>query len=87
MITKSVKAQTADDAASLVGTVALTILAAIIVTALYLGREIFVLVALAILLSFVAETVGARHRERQLHLQRAESMMTANKLPARGLVY
>jgi predicted PurR-regulated permease PerM len=45
--------QTSENMASLVGAVALTILAVIIVTALYVGREIFVPVALAILLSFV----------------------------------
>src|SRR6201994_3729784 len=44
---------TSDDTASLVNAVALAILAVIIVTALYMGREIFVPVALAILLSFV----------------------------------
>jgi predicted PurR-regulated permease PerM len=42
-----------DDVASLVTAVALAVLAVIIVTALYVGREIFVPVALAILLSFV----------------------------------
>jgi predicted PurR-regulated permease PerM len=53
MTPKLVVPQTADDVASLVSTVALAILAVIIVTALYVGREIFVPVALAILLSFV----------------------------------
>jgi predicted PurR-regulated permease PerM len=53
MIPKLIKPQTTDDIVSTVGTVALAILAVIIVTALYLGREIFVPVALAILLSFV----------------------------------
>jgi predicted PurR-regulated permease PerM len=53
MIPKLIKPQTTDDIASTVGTVALAILAVIIVTALYVGREIFVPVALAILLSFV----------------------------------
>src|ERR1700760_1856101 len=54
-----------DDAASLVSAVALAILAVIIVTALYVGREIFVPVALAILLSFVlASPVGLLQRLR-----------------------
>ena len=53
MIPKSIKPQTPEDVASLVGAVALAVLAVIIVTALYLGREVFVPVALAILLSFV----------------------------------
>jgi predicted PurR-regulated permease PerM len=53
MIPKLIKPQTTDDIVSTVGTVALAILAVIIVTALYVGREIFVPVALAILLSFV----------------------------------
>ena len=53
MIPKLIKPQTTDDIVSTVGTVALAILAVIIVSALYVGREIFVPVALAILLSFV----------------------------------
>jgi predicted PurR-regulated permease PerM len=53
MIPKSIKSQTPEDVVSLIGAVALAVLAVIIVTALYLGREIFVPVALAILLSFV----------------------------------
>jgi predicted PurR-regulated permease PerM len=53
MIPKLIKPQTTDDIVATVGTVALAILAVIIVTALYVGREIFVPVALAILLSFV----------------------------------
>jgi predicted PurR-regulated permease PerM len=52
-IPKLTSARTLDDVASLIGTVAVTVLAVIIVAALYLGREIFVPVALAILLSFV----------------------------------
>jgi predicted PurR-regulated permease PerM len=50
---KLVVPRTPEDMASLVGAVALAVLAVIIVTALYVGREIFVPVALAILLSFV----------------------------------
>jgi predicted PurR-regulated permease PerM len=53
MIPTLIKPQNSDDVASLLGAVALTILAMIVVTVLYLGREIFVPVALAILLSFV----------------------------------
>src|ERR1700761_7339264 len=65
MTPKSVVPQSAEDVASLVGAVALAVLGVIIVTALYLGREIFVPVALAILLSFVlASPVGALQRIR-----------------------
>ena len=53
MIPKLGKMQTLDDAASMISAVALTVLGAIIVAALYVGREILVPVALAILLSFV----------------------------------
>jgi predicted PurR-regulated permease PerM len=53
MIPKTMKLQTPEDVASLVGAVALAILAMIIVAVLFMGREIFVPVALAILLSFV----------------------------------
>src|ERR1700722_20901448 len=45
--------QSLEDVAGLVAACLVTILAVIIVTALYVGREIFVPVALAILLSFV----------------------------------
>lgn len=47
------KAQSLEDVAGLVGACAVTILAVIIISALYVGREVFVPVALAILLSFV----------------------------------
>jgi predicted PurR-regulated permease PerM len=50
---KSIKPQTPEDLASLVGAVALAIFAVIIVTVLFMGREVFVPVALSILLSFV----------------------------------
>jgi predicted PurR-regulated permease PerM len=53
MIPKAIKPQTPQDVASLVGAVSLAIFAVIIVTVLYMGREVFVPVALAILLSFV----------------------------------
>jgi predicted PurR-regulated permease PerM len=45
--------QSLEDVAGLAGACAITIVAVIVVTALYVGREIFVPVALAILLSFV----------------------------------
>jgi predicted PurR-regulated permease PerM len=65
MTPKLIVPQTLEEVASLVGAVALAILAVIIVTALYLGREIFVPVALAILLSFVlASPVSALQRMR-----------------------
>jgi predicted PurR-regulated permease PerM len=65
MTPKLVVPQTFEEVASLVSAVALAILAVIIVTALYVGREIFVPVALAILLSFVlASPVGALQRLR-----------------------
>jgi predicted PurR-regulated permease PerM len=53
MIPTLIKPQNSDDVASLVSAVALAIFAMIVVSVLYLGREIFVPVALAILLSFV----------------------------------
>jgi predicted PurR-regulated permease PerM len=53
MSIKLKNAQSLEDVAGLVGACAITILAVIIVSALYVGREIFVPVALAILLSFV----------------------------------
>lgn len=62
-MTKRGVPQTPEEVASLVGAVALTLLGAVIVTALYVGREIFVPVALAILLSFVlASPVRALQR-------------------------
>jgi predicted PurR-regulated permease PerM len=65
VIPKLIKPTTPDDVASLIGAVAITVLAVIIVTALYVGREIFVPVALAILLSFVlASPVGLLQRMR-----------------------
>src|ERR1700754_4582699 len=53
MTSRLVVPQSSEEVTSLVGAVALAILAVIIVTALYVGREIFVPVSLAILLSFV----------------------------------
>ncbi len=53
MIPTVIKPQSPDDVSAMVFTVGAAILSIIIVSALYLGREIFVPVALAILLSFV----------------------------------
>jgi predicted PurR-regulated permease PerM len=65
MTSRLVVPQTPEEVASLVGAVAFAILGVIIVTALYVGREIFVPVALAILLSFVlAAPVGVLQRLR-----------------------
>jgi predicted PurR-regulated permease PerM len=63
MTPRLVVPQTSEEVASLIGAVALAILGVIIVTGLYVGREIFVPVALAILLSFVlASPVSALQR-------------------------
>src|ERR1700754_3868633 len=65
MTSRLVVPQSSEEVTSLVGAVALAILGVIIVTALYVGREIFVPVALAILLSFVlASPVGVLQRLR-----------------------
>jgi predicted PurR-regulated permease PerM len=53
MIPTVIKPQSSDDVSAMVFAVGAAILGIIIVSALYLGREIFVPVALAILLSFV----------------------------------
>ena len=59
MIKQPFKARTTDELMALLGAVATAILACIIVATLYFGREIFVPIALAILLSFVlAPLVG-----------------------------
>ncbi|WP_342738964.1 AI-2E family transporter [Bradyrhizobium sp. B117] len=69
MIPKSMRMQSPEEVASLVAAVALAVLAAIIVTVLYMGREVFVPVALAILLSFVlAPPVNSLQR---VHVPRA----------------
>jgi predicted PurR-regulated permease PerM len=65
MTPKLIIPKTSEDVASLVGAMALAILAVIIVTALYVSREIFIPVALAILLSFVlASPVSVLQRAR-----------------------
>jgi predicted PurR-regulated permease PerM len=59
VITQPFKARTSEELMALLGAVATAILACIIVATLYFGREIFVPIALAILLSFVlAPLVG-----------------------------
>jgi predicted PurR-regulated permease PerM len=53
VIPKSIRPQSPEEVTSVMGAAALAILGVIIVAVLYLGREVFVPVALAILLSFV----------------------------------
>jgi uncharacterized membrane protein len=53
VITQPFKARTSEEFMALLGAVATAILASIIIITLYFGREIFVPIALAILLSFV----------------------------------
>ena len=53
VITQPFKARTSEELMALLGAVATAILASIIIITLYFGREIFVPIALAILLSFV----------------------------------
>jgi predicted PurR-regulated permease PerM len=57
MFKTSISPRTPDEVAALVSGVAVAVLAAIIVGTLYFGREIFVPIALAILLSFVLAPV------------------------------
>ena len=57
MIRQPFKARTTEELVALLGTVAAAILAVIIIAMLYFGREIFVPIALAILLSFVLAPV------------------------------
>jgi predicted PurR-regulated permease PerM len=65
VITQPFKARTSEELMALLGAVATAILAFIIITTLYFGREIFVPIALAILLSFVlAPLVGLLQRLR-----------------------
>ena len=65
MIPKIVKKKTLDDLTSLFSAAALTFLAVVFVATLYYGRQIFVPMALAILLSFVvAPPVGLLQRLR-----------------------
>ena len=65
MIRQPFKARTSEELIALLSAVATAILAFIIITTLYFGREIFVPIALAILLSFVlAPLVGVLQRIR-----------------------
>ena len=63
MIRQLFRARTSEELIALFSAVATAILAFIIITTLYFGREIFVPIALAILLSFVlAPLVGVLQR-------------------------
>jgi predicted PurR-regulated permease PerM len=63
VIRQPFKARTSEELMELLGAVATAILAFIIVSTLYFGRDIFVPIALAILLSFVlAPLVGLLQR-------------------------
>ena len=65
MIDQPFKARTSEELMALLSAVAIAILAVIIITTLYFGREIFVPIALAVLLSFVlAPLVGLLQRLR-----------------------
>ena len=65
MIRQPFKARTSEELIGLLGAVATAILAFMIITTLYFGREIFVPIALAVLLSFVlAPLVGLLQRVR-----------------------
>jgi predicted PurR-regulated permease PerM len=65
VIRQPFKARTSEELIALLSAVATAILAFIIITTLYFGREIFVPIALAILLSFVlAPLVGVLQRIR-----------------------
>ena len=65
MIRQPFKARTSEELVALLGAVATAILAVIIIATLYFGREIFIPIAMAILLSFVlAPLVGLLQRIR-----------------------
>ncbi len=65
VVQKVVTGRSPEEAIALLSSVAFAIITALLITALYLGREIFVLLALAILLSFVlAPVVGLLQRVR-----------------------
>jgi multisubunit Na+/H+ antiporter MnhF subunit len=57
------RARTSEELIALLSAVATAILAFIIITTLYFGREIFVPIALAILLSFVLAPLVALHSD------------------------
>src|SRR4051794_37920294 len=65
MIRQPFKARTSDELVALLGAMATAVLAVIIVTMLYFGRDIIIPIAMAILLSFVlAPLVGILQRIR-----------------------
>ena len=65
VIRKVVTARSPEEVIALLSSVAFTIIGALLIAALYFGREIFVPLALAILLSFVlAPVVGLVQRVR-----------------------
>ncbi len=74
LITQPFKSRTPEELMALLSAVATAILAVIIVTMLYFGREIFVPIALAILLSFVlAPVVGILQR---IHVPRGLAVVS-----------
>jgi predicted PurR-regulated permease PerM len=74
VIRKPFKARTAEELTALLSTVAAAILAAMIIAMLYFGREIFVPIALAILLSFVlAPLVAILQR---IHVPRGSAVVS-----------
>ncbi len=74
MIPQPFKARTSEELVALLGAVATAVLAGIIIATLYFGREIFIPIAMAILLSFVlAPLVGLLQR---LHVPRAIAVVS-----------
>ena len=67
-------ARAQDQAFKLVKGVAATVLAALIVATLYFGRDVFVPIALAILLSFVLAPLTRRLQD--WHIPRAASVIS-----------
>jgi len=63
VIRQPFRARTSEELIALLSAVATAILAFIIITTLYFGREIFVPIALAILLSFVLAPLVALHSD------------------------
>ena len=84
MIPQPFKARTSEELVALLGAVATAVLAGIIIATLYFGREIFIPIAMAILLSFVlAPLVGLLQR---LHVPRAIAVVSVVIL-AFGLLF
>ena len=84
MIPQPFKARTSEELVALLGAVATAVLAGIIIATLYFGREIFIPIAMAILLSFVlAPLVGLLQR---LHVPRAIAVVSTVIL-AFGLLF